>query len=223
MSSLSRLLKLARRSYGPVFVYDSEREEDYVLLSADAYLEEIYTDEDDVLEDWYDFERSHMMRDPEEAFFDDVTQDIDDWNEPDHVSNMSHSPYEFEPTDVPFSSFDDVPPLPVHDDSWHTPASVFESYAPIQVPIDIPPHESYIDHDALRGLRPEAIEPLQWEDDGTWNSQFELPNESTPQYSAPQPVRFEPVPFDPPLDTSRLESEPLPDSDAPVFYEEPVI
>jgi hypothetical protein len=219
MGSLNRLLNLARKTYGPVFIYDAEMEEDFVLMPAHEYLDDMHEHEDELLEDWYDFERRSMVEDmSSDALLDQINRDIAAWRahrELDELyarADLLQDELSIEEID-PFGG-----DMSASEDEWTTPASVLESYRPLDISFDIPPHESYVSHDALRGLRPPEGESLQWEED-VWDEQ--LPVDA--HMSTVQPVRFESVPFDPPLDTSHQEFEPLPDSDAPVFYEEPIV
>lgn len=228
MNSLSRILNLARRTSGPVVIFDSTTDTDYVLMRGDEYEDMEYNMEDDMLDDWYDFERKFMIEDMDsEDLIDQINRDIAVWRakEQQERRELVADKLETELIEAPLP--DPFAEDFVHTPEWHTPADILKD---LDIPdlsdaaaVDMYGHESFLGPKDLRGLRTDLVsDTLHWDDieegDGRhWSDPYPL---AELQQSA-APIELEELPFDPPFIEGESEAEPLPNDDAPVFYDEP--
>lgn len=229
MNSLARILNLARHTGGPVVIFDSQTDTDYVLMRGEEYEDMEYAFEDDMLDDWYDFERRTLIEDMDsEDLLDQINRDIAVWRakEQQERREVVAEKLERELIDQPLS--DPFAEDFLHAPEWHTPADILKD---IDVPDlsdaamdDMYGTESFVGPQDLRGLRTDMVDSeLDWEDEsvefGGWSAPY--PIESVQKKE--MPIHLEEVPFDPPLIHEESEAEPLLDDDAPVFYDEPIV
>lgn len=229
MNSLSRILNLAHRTGGPVVIFDSHTDTDFVLMRGEDYEEMEYSVEDDLLDDWFDIERRTLIEDMDsEDLLDQINRDIAVWRakEQQERREVVADKLERELIETPLS--DPFAEDFAHSPEWHTPADILRDMTIPDVS-DASLHDmygkgSFVGPKDLRGLRTDMVDSeLDWEeevseDDG-WSQPYPL--ESVQRVELP--IHLEEVPFDPPLIDEETEAEPLPDDDAPVFYDEPIV
>lgn len=229
MTSLSRIFDLARRTDGPVVLYDMSTDTDYVLMRGDSYENWEYEREDDMLDDWYDIERRFLIEDMDsEDLLDQINRDIAVWRAKEQLEKrdsiaekLAHELTEHPLTD-PFA--EDY----MHTPEWHTPADILSERGAdeLTVPHYTPVHEPFVRPQDLRGLRDTDlltdVPGLRWDDQETVADEQMSPPMGLPEWQREGvPIQIEEVPFDPPMPYTMVEAEPLSDTDMPVFYDEP--
>jgi hypothetical protein len=264
MSSLSRILKLARNTDGPVVIFDSYDNMEYVLergkSEEDTWLEEmkamnetenyvcgcdcecrsdeddiddaLYSKEDDYLDRWYDFERRSLIEDmSSEDLISQINRDIAVWHAKEQQETQFKQTQQLEAELAPIQT----PTASPFDFTWYTPSDVWAEQGL---------EERYLEPEAFEGMRHFDLPstPLDWTDVSVPNTvtpyEVETPvSDAAMTYdkvdpnleaevgqdaASPAPIQIEPVPFDAPM-VPMTEAEPLLETAAPVFYDEPIV
>lgn len=222
MSSLARILELARNSESPVIIYDALSDTDFVLQRGDTSEALYFEHEDDLLDDWYDFERKFMIEEMSSAdLLEQINRDIAVWRAKedqerllDRTETLEEELME-EPVVTPIA--DDF----IAEPTWHPAAEILEQRAPspfTNAAVALS-EDRYVSPADFTHLQPSArVQPLDWSESAR-SERVQVPVAAA--HHVDTQITVQALSEDPPLDEPVGESEPLPDEDAPVFYEEP--
>lgn len=240
MSSLSRILDLARDSESPVIIYDAYSDTDFILTRGDAQhdaaalgkecvcsSDDTYEREDTLLDDWYDFERTYLIEEMSSAeLLDQINKDIAVWRAKEEQGRVA------ERADALTEELHDEPELAplveegIMEPAWYPTSDILMERAasPFQFADMSLQEDRFTSPADFTHLQPSTrVTPLDWSDtDSVQTRAVQVPVD-TPEPVVRTDITVQSLSEDPLLDEPIGESELLPDVDAPVFYQEPVV